>query len=456
VTDPEITLPAPEAEQQPHLRRVLGLSAIVIFGVAYMVPMTVFSTLGPVQEITQNHLPGAYVLTLIAMLFTAASYGHMARKYPVAGSAYTYAQRSFGGGVGFLTGWALLLDYILLPLINYMLVGLYLNAAFPAVPSWVFLIAALALVTGLNVTGINSVNKVNAILVASQFIFCVVFVAMSLRTVAGDGGTPSPMDGIFGNGAEFGTLMTGAAILCLSFLGFDAVSTLSEEAKEPRKNIPRGIFLVTLVGGLTFIALSLVAFLVVPDFKDFTDIATGSAEVVDKAGGAWLSNLFTAAYVAGGIGSALASQASVSRILYTMGRDGVLPRSVFGVLSPKTETPVRATLVVAAVSLLGLVLDLDFVISIISFGALAGFTLVNLSVIKSHFFDDGHRAPADLLKFLIMPAIGFAVTAWLWTSLPRDAILIGLIWTAVGVAQLAYITGGFRHKPPQMDLQETV
>lgn len=456
MTDPEIAHPAPEVTEQPHLRRVLGLSAIVIFGVAYMVPLTVFSTLGPVQEITNNHLPGAYVLTLIAMLFTAASYGHMARKYPVAGSAYTYAQKSFGGSVGFLTGWALLMDYILLPLINYMLVGLYLNAAFPDVPSWVFLLVSLTLVTGLNVTGINSVSKVNTILVASQFIFCAVFVVMSIRTITGDGGAPAPTDAFFGNGAEFGALMTGAAILCLSFLGFDAVSTLSEEAKDPRKNIPRGIFLVTLIGGTTFILLSLVAFLVVPDYTSFTDIATGSAEVVDKAGGAWLGNLFTAAYVAGGIGSALASQASVSRILYTMGRDGVLPRSVFGVLSPKTDTPVRATLVVAVVSLLGLVLDLDFVISIISFGALAGFTLVNLSVIKSHYFDAGHREPRDLLKFLIMPAIGFAVTAWLWTSLPRDAILLGLVWTAVGIAQLAYVTGGFRRKPPEMDMQEIV
>lgn len=441
--------------EQVHLRRVLGLPAIVTFGVAYMVPLTVFSTLGPVQEITDNHLPGAYGITLLAMLFTALSYGHMARKFPVAGSAYTYSQRSFGGSVGFLTGWALLMDYILLPMINYVLVGLYLNEAFPSIPDWVFFFGALMLVTGLNITGINSVAKMNTILVAMQFAFCVVFVVLSLKTAAGDS-APPVWDAFYGDNPEFGALMTGAAILCLSFLGFDAVSTLAEEARDPRRDIPRGILLVTLTRGLIFVLLSTMAYLLVPDYALFDDIATGSADVVDKAGGDILGNAFTAAYVAGCIGSALASQASVSRILFTMGRDGVLPPKVFGVLSARTGAPVRATLVVAVVSLSGLFLDLDFVISIISFGALAGFTLVNLSVIKSHFFDDHLRTPPDVVKFLLLPGIGFSVTAWLWTSLPRDAIVLGLIWTAIGVAQLALVTGGFRRKPPQMDMQEIV
>lgn len=444
------------AGASPHLRRVLGLLPLVLFGVAYMVPLTVFSTLGPVAKITENHVPGSYVITLLVMVFTAISYGSMSRKFPVAGSAYVYSQRSFGGHVGFLTGWALLLDYILLPMINYMLLGLYLNAYFPAVPSWVFFFVAVAIVTVLNVLGISSVARANVILVAIQAIFCVVFVAMAMRTASGAPRTPPVWDSFFGGNAHLGVLFTGAAILCLSFLGFDAVSTLAEEAKNPHRDIPRAILAVTIIGGLVFIGLSAVSFLVIPEWTSFANVDTAAQDVVQTAGGTFLTNFFVAAYVSGAMGSAIASQASVSRILFSMGRDAVLPHSLFGVLSARTKAPVRATLVVAVVSMLGLVLPLDFVISIISFGALAAFTMVNLSVVKSYAVDERRRSLPDLLRYAVVPAIGFLLTVWLWTSLPHNAIVLGLVWLVVGVVELAVVTRGFRRQPPQMDLEEVV
>ncbi len=441
---------------ETHLKRVLGLPALVLFGLAYMVPLTVFSTLGPVAKITDNHVPGSYVITLLVMMFTAISYGFMSRKFPVAGSAYVYSQRTFGGHAGFLTGWALLLDYILLPMINYMLLGLYLNAYFPAIPAWVFLLVAVVIVAALNIAGIASVARVNMILVAVQAVFCVVFIALSLRTASGVPSTPSVLDSVFGGNVEMAAVFTGAAILCLSFLGFDAVSTLSEEAREPHRDVPRAILAVTVIGGLTFIVLSAVSYLVIPDWRTFDNVDTAAQDVVLAAGGHFLSNFFVAAYISGAMGSAIASQASVSRILYSMGRDEVLPRRLFGVLSHRTSAPVRAILVVALVSLLGIVLPLEFVISIISFGALAAFTMVNLSVVKSHVFDDRRRSPLQLVKYAVVPGIGFLLTVWLWTSLPHNAIVLGLVWLAVGVAELAVITRGFRRKPPQMDLEEIV
>ncbi len=446
--------PSGSEPHEAHLKRVLGLPAIVLFGVAYMVPLTVFSTLGPVAKLTNNHLVGSYVLTLLGMMFTAVSYGVMSRRYPVAGSAYTYSQRTFGGALGFLTGWALLLDYILLPMINYMLIGLYLNTAFPDIPSWIFFLVALGLVTGLNIRGITSVSRMNTVFVLVQVVFCVVFAVLVLRSASGSGSIPNPWNSVFGGGADLGTLLTGAAILCLSFLGFDAVSTLSEEARNPLRDIPRGILLVTLIGGLIFIALALLSYFVIPDWHSFHDVDTASAEVIKAAGGSTFSNAFVAAYVAGALGSALASQASVSRILFTMGRDRVIPHNVFGVLNDKTQTPVRAILVVTVVSLIGLLLPLSFAISIISFGALTGFTMVNLSVFKAHIINDHRRSPRDMVRYFLLPGIGFILTVWLWTSLPHNAILLGLVWTVVGAGQLAYITGGFRRKPPQMDLQE--
>lgn len=435
-----------------RLKRVMGVVALTTFGIAYMVPLTVFSTLGPVAEITGNGVPGAYIVTLICMLFTALSYGKMARKFPVAGSAYTYSQKSFGGNAGFLTGWALMLDYLLLPMINYLLLGLYLNEYVPSVPAAVWILGGIAFVTILNILGIKSVSSFNGIVVIVQVVFAVTFVVLSVGT-ATDRGLPDLSTAFTGaNGAS--AVLTGAAILCLSFLGFDAVSTLSEEARNPVRDVPRAIMAVTFLGGATFIVISFAAYLVIPDWHLFQNVDTASAEVIQTAGGTWLSNFFAAAFIAGAIGSALASQASVSRILYTMGRDGVLPRRVFGVLNKKFNSPARATLVVSVISLTALFVPLEIVVSIISFGALTAFTMVNLSVIKTFAIDAGLRQGKDFVRYIILPAIGFGLTVWLWLSLPSNAIIIGVIWLILGLVYLLGLTRGFTRRPPVMDMKE--
>src|ERR671914_542070 len=157
-----------------RLHRVLGMPELILFGLAYMVPLTVFTTYGVVTDLTAGHLPGAYVLTLAAMLFTAYSYGRMVVAHPYAGSAYTYTQKAFGGHVGFATGWALMLDYIFLPMINYLVIGIFINAAWPAVPNWVWVVLAIVLVTGLNVVGIKLVARMNLVLVGFQVVFIAV------------------------------------------------------------------------------------------------------------------------------------------------------------------------------------------------------------------------------------------------------------------------------------------
>lgn len=446
VTGPPHILPA---RTPVKLRRVLGVGALTLFGLAYMVPLTIFSSLGPVAEVTDNGVAGAYVITLIVMLFTALSYGKMAQRYPVAGSAYSYSQKAFGGSTGFITGWTLMLDYLLLPMLNYLLIGLYMATYIPAVPFWVWVVGGIALVTILNVVGIRSVTTYNGIVVILQVIFAIAFLVLTVVTLSGTT-VPDPSVAFTGEDGP-GALFTGAAILCLSFLGFDAVSTLSEEAKNPKRDIPRAILLVTFLGGATFIILSFASYMLVPDWRSFSDLDTASAEVFVIAGGALLSNFFAAMLIAGATGSALASQASVSRILYTMGRNGVLPRRLFGVLNARFQTPVRATMVVSAVGLLALVLPLDFVITIISFGALTAFTMVNLSVIKKYFFDDRRRSGRAVVSYLIMPGVGFLLTIWLWTSLPGNALLIGVIWMLIGLVYLAFLTKGFRAAPPSLN-----
>ncbi|MGN6405503.1 APC family permease [Sinomonas sp.] len=435
------------------LKRVLGVPSLVLLGLVYMVPLTIFSTYGIVVELTNGRLTDAYAVTLVVMLFTARSYGRMARVFPAAGSAYTYGARSFGAGLGFLTGWSLMLDYLLLPMINYLLIGIYLNAAFPAIPAWVFIVASIAVVTLLNILGITTVARANIAVVGLQGIFIVLFVAFAATSLSGGPSVDflAPFAGV-GKDLGISPIFAGSAILCLSYLGFDAVSTFAEEAKDPRRTIPRAIMLTTLVAGLLFLGLAYVSQLVLP-VATFENVDSAALEVVGRVGGDLFVALFIAGYIAGSLGSALTSQASVSRIIFSMGRDGVLPTRVFGRLHARLGTPVIPILLTSAVSLLALVLDLATVSSLISFGALVAFSVVNLSVIKHFFIDRKERGAAATLNSLILPGVGFALTLWLWTSLTGQALILGVSWAAVGLAYLAVLTRGFRRPTPQLDLE---
>ncbi|CAM3793282.1 Low-affinity putrescine importer PlaP [Pseudomonas reidholzensis] len=447
---------ATQASSAPaQLRRVLGLPALVFFGLVYMVPLTIFTTYGIVTELTGGRTAGAYLVTLLAMMFTATSYSFMVKRYPVAGSAYSYTNMAFGPNVGFLAGWSLLLDYLFIPMINYLLIGLFLNIAFPAIPAWSIILASIALVTVLNVIGIHSVAKASNLIVGAQIVFIGVFVALSWQTL-GTGQSVDYLAPLLGDGSApgFGALMAGAAVLCLSFLGFDAVSTLAEESRDARRDVPRAIILTTLGAGLLFTLLAYISQLVLPG-SSFANVDAAANEVMFKAGGQFLANFFTAAFVAGSLGSALASQAAVSRILFTMGRDGVLPQRTFGQLSPRFGTPVFAILLVSAFSLLALVIDLATLASLISFGALVAFSAVNLAVVRTHLMmDNAERNLLGLLRYGVVPLVGLSLTLWLWTSLSALTLVIGLCWFALGLAYLAVLTAGFRRPMRLVDFSE--
>lgn len=448
---------APRQGNESGLRRVLGLPSLVLFGLVYMVPLTVFTTYGIVTQISGGRVPMAYIVTLIAMVFTARSYGLMSRAFPFAGSAYTYTQRSFGPGPGFLAGWALMLDYLFLPMINYLVIGIYLGAAFPAIPAWVFIVASILLVTVLNVVGIVSVARANFLIIAVQAIFIVVFVALSIGSIS-QGTAVDPLAPFTGTGdpGGFAAILAGAAVLCLSFLGFDSVSTLAEEARDPKRNVPKAIMITTLLAGVIFIGLSYIGHLVLPTHA-FTNVDSAALDVMTTAGGQFLAAAFTAAYVAGCIGSALASQASVSRILFAMGRDRVLPSAFFGRINRRFGTPVLSILTVSVISLFAIVIDLGLLAEMISFGALIAFSAVNLSVIKHYFIGEKLReGGVNLLNNLIVPLIGFVLTLWLWTSLSPRTLVVGLIWLALGFTYLLVITRGFRRATPMLDLKEQI
>ena len=446
-----------------HLKRTLGPITLTLFGLSYMAVGTVFTTYGIVNQLTEGHLVDSYIVALVVMLFTASSYAAMVRRYPVAGSAYTYSQQSFGGAAGFLTGWVLLLDYLFIPMINFLILGLYVSTQFPSIPSWIFTLAALIGVFIFNLLGISLVGKLNTVIVVVSIAAVVVFAILAIKAAINDPNAPTLLEPFIPGSVGYSPIFTGAAVLALSFLGFDAVSTLSEEAKNPRRDVPRAIMLTTIIGGLLFIVVSWVG----ARAYYLDDWSTASPDLLNAAGavlfghvgGEVLAAIFVIITVAGCFGAGLAGQVAVSRILYSMGRDGILPKPL-GTLSKRFGTPVVAAASVSIVALLSLVLSLDQAAFMISFGALAAFAMVNLSVIRTYLFPGGGRtAPVSAwgwIRYGIIPLVGFGLTIWLWTSLQGLTWIIGGIWVVIGVAILAIKTGFFRKPVPKLTFSEEI
>lgn len=448
------TAPGPEGEVRlvPKLR-LLGL---VVFGVSYMAPMIVVSIFGVIAEASRGATPTAYAAGTVAMLLTGVSYGTLARRFPEAGSVYTYASRLLGGHIGFLSGWALLLDYFFLPAVAWLIQSLYLNVQFPAIPVWGWLVLSIVITTAVNIVGIVVADRVNRILLAAAVIAIVAVIAVA-GYYASSHHTASPAAAFWSHGTTFGAVMAGAAITAYSFLGFDAVSTLSEETHDARRNIPRGIVLTVLVGGLIFVATSLVMQWAHPGFT-FHDVSTAGFEVDKQVGGKTFADIVNTIGIIGGFASCIAVQASTSRLMYVMGRDGVFPRKFFGYLHPRFRTPVWNLVLVGVVAMFALKLSLDTATSFINFGAFLAFVVVNLCVLRlwakarPSAGSNDRRATGATSARAAVAVLGAIVDGYLLTKLSHTAILLGLTWLLIGVGYLVWLTRGFRKAPPRMHL----
>ncbi len=437
-----------------RLQRTLSLGAVVLFGIAYMTPIIVLGTFGILAQSTTGMVPAAYLAALIAMFFTAMSYGRMAAAFPVAGSAYSYVRKAISPKLGFIAGWAVLLDYLFLPMAIWLIGAAYLASAFPSIPQWIWVLAFIGITSAINIIGLKLANGINALLMLVQFLVLIAFVTLCVHYIGGDASTPLWSIKPFFNGdMQMPLIMSGAAIACYSFLGFDAVSTLTEETRDPRRTIPRAIMLITLIGGLIFVGVSYFVQIAHPSFQ-FDSVDSAAYEIARNIGGDLFVSIFLIGLIVGQFASGLSAQASGSRLLFAMGRDGVLPKSFFGTLHARFGTPVNSILLCAVVALLALKLDVTTSTSFINFGAFLAFSLVNLSVIFHYWIGGEKKGLRELVLFLLFPFIGLVADLWLMVSLDHLAIYLGLSWLAVGVVYLAVLTGGFRRQPPEMDFQE--
>jgi amino acid transporter len=367
------------------------------------------------------------------MLLTALSYASLARWFPDAGSVHTYATRALHPGIGFLAGWAITLDYVMIPVVNVMISGIFGASLVPAVPAWAWITAALSGVTLLNVLGIETTDRAARIVLAIEIVALLTFVAVA----AANGSGPLlrveglPWQGVF----------RAASIVAISFLGFDAVTTLAEEAVHPLRDVPRAVVLTCLIAGGLFVAVGLTAFRAHPVVA-FADVDAAGFTVAAAIGGAALAALIAVGELVGSFAGALAGQAGAARLIYGISRGTGLGRGVLDRLHATRQVPTGAVGVLAVSGLLAFVLGLEQVISLINFGALTGFLVVHGAAMREGLRRHPSRTAATWLRHVIVPGLGAACVATLLWNLSVAALGIGTAWLLVGAGVLWTRAGG--------------
>ncbi|MGQ4668507.1 APC family permease [Metabacillus halosaccharovorans] len=442
--------------ETPELKKSLNTFGVVFLGLAWMTPMIFFTVYGVAFEAAGGMLAAAYVVAFIAIFFTAYSYSRMVKAYPISGSAYTYTKKAVNQKMGFLVGWALLLDYIVSPIIACLTFGLFLNAQFPSIPVYVWIIVLNLILAFVNIIGIKSVARVSGFSVIFQVIFIVFFCVFVTKDIliGGDGMALFSMQPFISGDFSIGTIFSGAALICFCFLGFDAVTTMAEETVNPRKTIPRAIFLIVCIAAVLYIAIAYLTEIAYPDFT-FINVDTASAELIQMVGGNLLSAIFTTVLIVATFTQGVSSVTSVTRFLFALGRESILPNKVFGYIHPKFKTPVLNIVFVTMISFFSIAIDLDTAVTFVSFGALTAFTFVNISVIAHYYVRQKQRSIKDTFLYLLFPLVGACFIGWLLTLLERQTLFIGIGWIVVGFIYLGIRTS-FLKKPITDVVEEKV
>lgn len=433
---------ASNASEAVTLRRTLGLWDLVLYGVIVIQPTAPMSVFGVLSDRGHGHVVTTILIAMLAMLLTAISYGRMARVYPSAGSAFTYVGREINPVAGFITGWSMLMDYMLNPIICVVWISDQSHAFLPAVPHWIFVILFTALFLYLNVLGVRTSAKVNAGLALVMGAVIVIFLAAATYYV-----TNHPHGGVgfftrpFYDPANFHprAVLEGTSIAVLTYIGFDGISTLSEEAKNPRRNILLATVLTCVAIGILSAVEVYAAQLVWPASESFPNLTTAFVSV---AGRVWrpLFTIVGLTLLIANFGSGMAAQMGAARLLFGMGRSKALPQA-FGVLDPKRRIPRNSVLFVSAIVLVGaFFLSFDLGAEMLNFGALIAFMGVNLAAFLRYYV----RQSEKKIMNLVPPLLGFLVCFILWLGLGHTAQIVGAIWMAVGVAFGAWKTSGFR------------
>jgi putrescine importer len=450
---------SPGSPAAARLRRTLTLWDLILYGVIVIQPVAPMSVFGVLSARGHGHVITTILIAMVAMLFTAISYGRMARAYPSAGSAFTYVGQEINPALGYVTGWSMVMDYMLNPMICIIWISQQAHVFAPGVPYGAWAVFFALVFTGLNVQGVKTSARVNSGLAAAMGVVIAIFFVAAARYIFGN-----PHDGAafftrpFYDPQMWNTkaVLGGTSVAVLTYIGFDGISTLSEEAENPRRNILLATVLTCLAIGILSAVEVYAAQLIWPASQPYPNVDTAFTFV---AGRAW-APLFTIigfTLVVANFGSGMGAQLGAARLLYGMGRSGALPKSFFGVVDAKRHVPRNNVLFVGGLALAGAFLlpaiagaatGYELGANLLNFGALIAFMGVNAAAFVRYYLHEDEKKLSNLLP----PVLGFVICLLLWLNLSTKALIFGAIWMAAGIAFGAWKTQGFRGNLVDFDL----
>src|SRR5580692_8871099 len=449
----------------PRLRRTLTLWDLIFYGIVLIQPIAPVPLYGVAQKLSDGHFVTIILIALLAMLITAVSYGRMGALYPTAGSAYTYVGKGLNPHLGFLAGWAMILDYLLQPLINTVWISTALHERYvQQVPFVVWALLIAGVMTILNLIGVKASANTNKVLLAVMTVVVAAFIVLAIKFLYGGQGWA----GLFSlqpiydpKTFDWTKIRTATSFAALTYIGFDGVTTLAEDVENPKRNVLLAVVLTCIFAGVCSGFEAYLGARVWPDWHTFPNLETAFMDICSRVGGVVLFNAMGAILIVAAFGSGLTGTLGAARLLFGMGRDNVLPRKFFGYLKPGTSTPTYNILLIGGLAFAGAVL-LNYIGSayehageLLNFGAFLAFMGVNFACFWQ-FSVIAKKAGAErhLLRDAILPLAGFAFCLLIWWNLNSLAKTVGGIWFAVGLIYVGSKTNWFRSAPVMIDFSD--
>jgi putrescine importer len=446
-----------------ELKRGLSLTMLSAYGVNWMgvmAPALIFGLL-IVQSGGSVALP--YALAGVAMIFTAAGYAVMVPEFPLAGSVYNYVSKGWSPYLGFLVGWIMIVDYMLFPAVATIGGAYYVAPIFPAVPFWGWIILISVITAILNLTGVELMAKLGLwilIITGAIVIFFWGVWAWAAANGIGAGAVLSIEPLRFAN---FGALMGATSLAALSYMGFDALTTLSEEANNPKVDIPKAVYIAVFIGGANMVITGYLGSLMTTDWASHADdmgwVASALYQATVVAAGPGFGAFYSIMFVVATIIFNVVATASAARLLYGMGRDDMIPRAVFGAINKRYGTPHwNVLIVVGLIFLFAAFLDINLIANLINYGALGGFIMLNLCVVWFYVVKGKGQAKyarggaGFIFRYVAIPVVGAAVVAYVFMNLGTTTLIFGTSWLLLGIVYLAIRTKGFRELPPILEV----
>ena len=449
----------------PQLRRTLTLWDLIFYGIVLIQPIAPVPLYGVAQKLSDGHFVTIILIALFAMLITAVSYGRMGALYPTAGSAYTYVGKGLNPHLGFLAGWAMILDYLLQPLINTVWISTALHARYvPQVPFVVWALLIAGIMTMLNLIGVKASATANKVLLGIMSVVVVAFIVLALKFLYGGQGWA----GLFSlqpiydpKTFDSHKILTATSFAALTYIGFDGVTTLAEDVENPKRNVLLAVVLTCIFAGVCSGVEAYLGARIWPDWQSFPNLETAFMDICSRVGGKLLFNSMGFILIVAAFGSGLTGTLGAARLLFGMGRDNVLPKKFFGKLKPGTSTPTNNILLIGGLAFLGAVL-LNYIGSayehageLLNFGAFLAFMGVNFACFwQFSVISKKTGEKRKLLRDAILPLLGFAFCALIWFNLNVIAKTVGGIWFAIGILYVGYKTNWCRSKPVMIDFSD--